>query len=317
VQVQRFKDLGDNFGNPTMRFPTRDAFQVTLRGWGVNDDSTLVIYDDSLTALGSRLYFLLELYGFDMSRVKILNGGTVGWTAFNELSKEPARRARGNVTLKPANRKLLVEWTDVYSDVVARRDPGIVLLDARPHDMYTGKLVQHSIQGGHIPGAIGIVSLDGADGQSQTWKGMDEIAALYRDIPKDKTVYAYCHDGFRSTLAWLQLKALGYKNVRVYNGGWGDWGNNLSLPVVQGDKPYDEAYELQPAWTRRAFILLSYDNRMMANFLRQPAAGPTAQTAERRDHDDHQNPVPVHRQLLPFANGRRLGQAPGPRDCRV
>lgn len=244
VQVQRFKDLGDNFGNPTMRFPTREAFQATLRSWGVNNDSILVLYDDSLTALASRLYFLLELYGFDMARVKILNGGTIGWTAFNELSKEPSKRPRGKVTLKPANRKLLVEWTDVYSDVVARRDPAIVLLDARPHDMYTGKLVQHSIQGGHIPGAINIVSLDGADGQSQTWKTADEISALYHDIPRDKTVYAYCHDGFRSTLAWLQLKALGYKNVRVYNGGWGDWGNNLSLPVVQGDKPYDEAYEL-------------------------------------------------------------------------
>lgn len=244
VQVQRFKDLGDNFGYPTMRFPSREAFENTLRTWGVNNNSTLVLYDDSLTALASRLYFLLELYGFDMQRVKILNGGTIGWTAFNELSKEPVRRPRGFVTLKPANRKLLIEWTDVYSDVVARRDPGIVLLDARPHDMYTGKVVQHSIQGGHIPGAISIVSLDGADGQSQTWKGVDDIAALYRDIPRDKTVYAYCHDGFRSTLAWLQLKALGYKNVRVYNGGWGDWGNNLSLPVVQGDKPYDEAYEL-------------------------------------------------------------------------
>lgn len=244
VQVQRFRDLGDNFGHPTMRFPTREALQATLRGWGINNDSTLVLYDDSLTALASRLYFLLDLYGYDMSRVKILNGGTTGWTAFNELSKEPARRPRGSVTLKPANPKLLVEWTDVYSDVVARRAPGIVLLDARPRDMYTGKLVQHSVQGGHIPGAINIVSLEGADGQSQTWNTMDEIGALYSDIPKDKTVYAYCHDGFRSTLAWLQLKALGYKNVRVYNGGWGDWGNNLSLPVVQGDKPYDEAYEL-------------------------------------------------------------------------
>ncbi len=40
VQVQRFKDLGDNFGHPTMRFPARDAFQATLRAWGVNNDST-------------------------------------------------------------------------------------------------------------------------------------------------------------------------------------------------------------------------------------------------------------------------------------
>lgn len=244
VQVQRFKDLGDNFGRPTMRFPAREAFQETLRGWGVNNDSLIVLYDDSVTALASRLYFLLDLYGYNMARVKVLNGGTVGWTAFNDLSKEPVRRARGNAVLKPANRKLLVEWTDVYSNVVARRDPGIVLLDSRPHDMYTGKVVQHSVGRGHIPGAVNIVSLDGTDGQSQTWKSRDELAALYRELPKDKTVYAYCHDGFRSSLAYMQLKSLGFRDVRVYNGGWGDWGNNLTLPVVEREKPYDEAFEL-------------------------------------------------------------------------
>lgn len=244
VQVQRFKDLGDNFGHPTMRFPAREAFEATLRAFGVNNDSTIVIYDDSVTALASRLYFLLELYGFDMKRVKILNGGTIGWTAFNELSKDAARPKRGNVSLKPANRKLLVEWTEVYSDVVARRDAGIVLLDARPREMYSGKTVQHSVRGGHIPGAINIVSLEGVDGQSQTWKSAEEIAGLYREIPKDKTVYVYCHDGFRSTLAWLQLKSLGYRDVRVYNGGWGDWGNNLTLPAVEGEAPYDEAFAL-------------------------------------------------------------------------
>jgi len=244
VQVQRFKDLGDNFGRPTMRFPTREAFQETLRRWGVNNDSLVVIYDDSVTALASRLYFLLDLYGYDMARVKVLNGGTVGWTAFNELTREPTRRARGNVLLKPANKRLIVEWIDVYSNVVARRDPGIVLLDSRPHDMYTGKVVQHSIGRGHIPGAVNIVSLDGTDGQSQTWKSRDELAALYRELPKDKTVYAYCHDGFRSSLAYMQLKSLGFRDVRVYNGGWGDWGNNLTLPVVEGERPYDEAFDL-------------------------------------------------------------------------
>ncbi len=244
VQVQRFKDLGDNFGRPTMRFPSREVFQETLRAWGVNNDSLIVIYDDSVTALTSRMYFLLDLYGYDMARVKVLNGGTVGWTAFNELTRGPTRRARGNVTLKSANRKLLVEWTDVYSNVVARRDPGIVLLDSRPRDMYTGKVVQHSVGRGHIPGAVNIVSLDGTDGQSQTWKSRDELAALYRELPKDKTVYAYCHDGFRSSLAYMQLKSLGFRDVRVYNGGWGDWGNNLTLPVVEGEKPYDEAFEL-------------------------------------------------------------------------
>ncbi|MDD5241837.1 MAG: rhodanese-like domain-containing protein [Sulfuricella sp.] len=244
VQVQRFKDLGDNHAIPTMRFPSREAFQATLRGWGVNNDSTVVVYDDSVTALASRVYFLLDLYGFDMKRVKVLNGGTVEWSAFNELSKDKVAKKPGKVTLKLAKKNLLVEWTDVYSDVVSRRDPNVILLDARPADMYSGKVIAHSVRGGHIPGAVSIVSLNGADGQSQTWISAEGLAGLYASLPKDKTIYAYCHDGFRSSLAYMQLKSLGYKDVRMYNGGWGDWGNNLTLPVVEGEEPYDEAFKL-------------------------------------------------------------------------
>jgi thiosulfate/3-mercaptopyruvate sulfurtransferase len=245
VQVQRFKDLGDNQASPIMRFPSREAFQATLRGWGVNDDSTLVIYDDSRTALAARLYFLLELYGFDMKQVKILNGGTVDWSAFNELDKGPAKpRPAGTVTLKEANPALFVEWTAVYDDVVSRRDPNVILLDARPTDMYTGEVIRHSVMGGHIPGALNVVSLDGTDAQSQKWKDDDQLAALYAAIPKDKRVYLYCHDGFRMGLAYLQLKHLGYEDVRLYNGGWSHWGNELTLPVVEGSEPYDAAYQL-------------------------------------------------------------------------
>ncbi len=244
VQVQRFRDLGDNNASPLMRFPSKDAFEKTLRRWGVNNDSTIVLYDDSRTALSSRVYFLLQLYGFDMSRVKLLNGGTVDWTNFNELEKTPVTRKPGNVTLKPANKNLFVEWTDVYSDVLARRDPDIVLLDARPHSHYTGEEIKHAVRGGHIPGAINIVSLDGTDGQSQTWKSPQQLAAMYQSIPKDKTIYIYCHDGFRMGLAFMQLKSLGYSHVKLYNGGWSHWGNALTLPVVKGEKPYDENFEL-------------------------------------------------------------------------
>ena len=244
VQVQRFKDLGDNNASPLMRFPSKQAFQTTLRRWGVNNDSLIVIYDDSRTALASRLYYLLDLYGFDMARVKVLQGGTIEWTGFNELATDAVTRKPGKVTLKPANPKLFVEWTAVYDNVVSRRDPNVVLLDARPHDMYTGKVIKHAIQGGHIPGAINVVSLDGTDAQSQKWLNEAQLAEMYKVIPKDKTVYIYCHDGFRMSLAYMQLKSLGYKDVRLYNGGWSHWDQSLSLPVVKGDKPYDEEFAL-------------------------------------------------------------------------
>lgn len=242
VQVQRFKDLGDNMANPIMRMPSKAAFQKTLRSWGVNDDSTIVIYDDSSTALASRVYFLLDLFGYDMSRVKILEGGTIEWSAFNEMTKQSTQVKPGHVTLKPMNKNLLVEWTDVYDDVVSRRDPSVFLLDARPHDMYTGAVIKHAILAGHIPGASNIVSLDGTEGQK--WISEEALADMYKAIPKDRTVYAYCHDGFRMSLAYVQLKSLGYKDVRLYNGGWSHWGNRLTLPTVEGEKPYAGDYDL-------------------------------------------------------------------------
>lgn len=245
IQVQRFKDLGDNTGRSIMLFPSRETFQATLRSWGVNNDSTIVLYDDSRSALTARVVHLLDLYGFDMKRVKILDGGTVEWTGFNELTQEPTAKPKpGKVTLKPANPKLFVEWTQVYDDVLSARNPKVALIDARPRDMYTGEVVRHAVQGGHIPGALNVVSLDATDGQSQKWFDEDKLAAFYKDVPKDKTVYVYCHDGFRMSLGWLQMKSLGYKDVRVLNGGWGIWDRAFTLPVVQGDAPYDEEFAL-------------------------------------------------------------------------
>ncbi|MGF1548705.1 MAG: sulfurtransferase [Thiotrichales bacterium] len=245
IQVMRFKDLGDNAGRSIMLFPSKNDFEATLRRWGVDNDSTLVIYDDSRSALAARLYYLLELYGFEMTRVKILDGGAQEWSGFNELTKEPTPAPKpGTVTLKPAKPKLYVEWADVYENVVARRDPNVVLVDARPADMYNGKVIRHAVQGGHIPGAINIVSLDATDGPSQKWFDPARLAAFYQAVPKDKTVYLYCHDGFRMSLGWLQLKSLGYQDIRVLDGGWGIWDRAFTLPVVMGDEPYDDEFAL-------------------------------------------------------------------------
>lgn len=242
IQVQRFKDLGDNQSNPIMRMPSKQAFQKTLRSWGINNDSTVVIYDDSSTALASRVYFLLDLFGFNMDQVKILEGGTIEWSAFEEMTKEPTIAKQGHVTLKDMDQSKVIEWTDVYDDVVSRRDPNVFLLDARPHDMYTGKVIKHAILGGHIPGAHNIVSLDGTE--SQKWISEKDLADMYKSIDKNQTVYAYCHDGFRMSLAYTQLKSLGYKHVKLYNGGWSHWGNRLTLPTVEGEKPYAGDYDL-------------------------------------------------------------------------
>jgi thiosulfate/3-mercaptopyruvate sulfurtransferase len=46
------------------------------------------------------------------------------------------------------------------------------------------------------------------------------------------------------SLGWVQLKSLGYQDVRVLDGGWGIWDRAFTLPVVAGETPYDEEFAL-------------------------------------------------------------------------
>jgi 3-mercaptopyruvate sulfurtransferase SseA len=61
LQVQRFPDLGANDEIPIMRLSSRAALEATLRRWGVNDHSAIVVYDGSVTAPASWAILLLDL----------------------------------------------------------------------------------------------------------------------------------------------------------------------------------------------------------------------------------------------------------------
>ena len=58
------------------------------------------------------------------------------------------------------------------------------------------------------------------------------LSELYQQISKDDEIVTYCQGGYRAANSFLALKKLGFQNVRVYVGSWGEWGNRLDLPVV-------------------------------------------------------------------------------------
>ena len=178
-----------------------------------------------------------------MKHVKILNGGTIEWAAFNDLEQKANKPSKGDVTLT-TSRDIVAEWNEVYDQKVGKIDSLVSLLDARPHALYTGEKTNHSIAAGHIPGAINAVSLDATDAQSQTWLDDDALAKFYAAVPKDHPVIIYDIGGFRASLAYVHLKHLGYKNLKIYNGGWDHWGNTQYLPAVKGEEPYGEEFEL-------------------------------------------------------------------------
>jgi thiosulfate/3-mercaptopyruvate sulfurtransferase len=108
------------------------------------------------------------------------------------------------------------------------KNKNTVIVDARSEVEFNGSDVR-AIRRGHIPSAVNINWENNIT--NGTFKGIDKLSKIYLKIPKKAKVVTYCQGGYRAANAFVVLKTLGYKKVKMYLGSWGEWGNKSDLPV--------------------------------------------------------------------------------------
>ena len=118
-----------------------DAFlwiiEHLIQAKGVNNDSIVVIYDDTAGMRSARLFWFLEFFGH--SDVHVLNGGFNAWTAAGLPQTRDAVIAKaGNFKMKP-RRELLATAEDVLGML---NNPVAAIVDTRSDGEYTGQLVR-------------------------------------------------------------------------------------------------------------------------------------------------------------------------------
>lgn len=214
-----------------MLFP-KEQFEGVMRAMGVNQDSTVVIYDVGNTPNTARLFWALHYFGFE--RIAIMNGGFAQWRkqGLPVDTKEPSKSPGNFVAV--ANPLRIADKAYVKQSL---GKTGVVILDVRTLEEYEGS-IKSAQRVGHIPGAINldwVNNLTMVEGVAKM-KPAIELSKLYEGlgVTTDKEIIVHCQTGVRASQTYFTLRYLGYGQVRVYDGSWEEWGSDLSLPVEVG-----------------------------------------------------------------------------------
>ena len=204
----------------------RERFQDFARSLGIDNDSTVVVYDERYDA--ARLWWLFHLYG--KADVRVLDGGLDAWKdagyyVERGLGRSPAQP--GNFVAAPA----LSGWTAYVADVDRGSSDGAThVWDARDPAEWDGTARIGGLPAGRIAGAQFIGWRDfrrSADGRPSEFRSAAEISALLAQAgfePGHDHIF-YCHSGVRAATPLFALYLMGYpvERLHLYDGSWIEW----------------------------------------------------------------------------------------------
>ena len=208
-----------------------EAFADLMSQLGVSEDTTIVTYDDWISAYATRLWWVLKYYGH--SNAKVLNGGWQRWVSegrpvtFRETVAEPAHFT------PRADESIMCRLDDVMSKV---GEPGVQILNLRPETLYQG--IENPFENkrvGHIPGSHNIPSERFlTDDDRHVFKPAAELQAILTQAGLSSTneTIIHCHAGVRTTVGFFVLSLLRWDRVRAYDASMAEWANRDDTALV-------------------------------------------------------------------------------------
>jgi thiosulfate/3-mercaptopyruvate sulfurtransferase len=199
--------------------------RILLSNIGVDKDCNVVFYDNVSGISAARGVWLL-LY-FSHNKVCMLDGGFEKWKREKLPVEVKSNQLRHTRFRGKPNSKVIAGADEVIKSL---SNKNVTIVDARSKEEYAGSDVR-SARRGHIPTAVNIDW--NRNIEKYVFKSNQKLSKIYSKIPRNSQVITYCQGGYRAANAFVALKNLGYKKVKMYLGSWGEWGNRLEFPVEE------------------------------------------------------------------------------------
>lgn len=246
---------------------TGEQIDALVQKAGINGNTTIVLTATGNTINVARAYATLRYWGFDKSRLKVLQGGNAAWTAANyaysvdtpvvTASAFSVAPASTGTRINTAMRVSLSEMIAQVKEIVAGNPNNVTILDTiRPANQITSTTdlidaTKYTPMEGAIKGSYRFPYADVVD---PVKKGMyfKDAATLLADISAGtdsknnpmgnakrdatKTFIVQCRAGNAASVAYFVLDGIAYYNssidVKWYDGSYGQWNLLVSKDKV-------------------------------------------------------------------------------------
>lgn len=261
---QKFSDTSNPFPSA---FPTKDQFQKEARNLGINNDSTIIAYDDKGIYSSARVWWLFKAFGFE--NIAILNGGFPEWQNANFPTQymEVYEGSKGNFEAK-----LQPNFMQFFDDIKrASQAKTHKIIDVRSAARFNCEVPEprEGLRRGTIPNSVNLPFTNLLkDGKLKSKKEIEK--SLYMLAEKDDAIIFSCGSGITACVLALGAEISGYKNIAVYDGSWTEYGaltsGNMELPVTWTKDEllayiliYVSHSDLNETWKEREYILSRVD----------------------------------------------------------
>jgi len=216
---------------------------------GIGNDSHVVIYGEHVKSDTMKdttvAFWILEYLGHD--KVHVLNGGIDDWiNAGYGLDNKPAILAPKTFKANVVHSRYAT--TDEMLEIATGKKKGVQVVDARTSKEYKGA-DQRSLRAGRFPNTtINVSHKDTFDQSKDLESGKmkdngflspDRVAGFYKDLDKNKRTAAFCQTGTRSTLTYLEMRLLGFKDPANWDESWRVYGSHYNDYPIENTQWFD------------------------------------------------------------------------------
>ena len=193
---------------------------------GIDDETSVVVYDDTFGALASRVAWTLEYLGH--SDVSLLETTYSNWKSLgleNDSQIPEIQSKEHSMNLQPD-----ILATSDYLEGAKKRDD-VILIDNRERLNYLEQ---------HIPGAISLPYRTLAN-KDKILRPKEDMKRLLenRGVTGNSEIITYCGSvGTLSGLAYYALKSAGLSNAKLYVRSFKEWKNLQKPTTKQEDASY-------------------------------------------------------------------------------